>query len=482
MRTLASVMLVLAVWCEVASAKPKVAILGLELIVSGAKADPKALQVAAQVTEALRAVPRSGKGKYELAPGSNRELIDEKLAANCETEQASCMAPIGAGRGADYLIYGSIAPVSERGRYGFRVDLKLLNVSTTAIEMISVELVPPSGLGGDVDATTVWAQLAYAKLIGELRSPPADPPPTAPAPQRPVEGASAKRGDGSVDGAKQGRLVDGSLTLGNGKLMLAGSTASVYIARADDDFDEEITLLSFAPSIWYGITDKLTLGVTHDAGTTPWTPRASFLTAYQTRDDRFRDSVFGLGLCAAPFDNVFNTTCPKSYKTSTYNSLGADILYSLARGRLGLVAHSGIDTTVRYPFVLDVRIGVLGRYVVTDRFSIVFEPQLRLGTFQEGLDLKLRVIDLPVWSWFTISDRISVYLHAGVKVQETEERFGSPPYKHYAVPLQLGLNCEISRKVAIGVDLGLQDINYSEYDEIQDFTGGVLGLRVLVAP
>src|SRR5690554_661114 len=103
MRTLVMALIALAVGGEVAWAKPKIAILGLELVVEGARADPEAVRAARQLTESLRKIPRSGAGKYAIAPNSNRELIDEKIAGNCETEKPSCMAPIGASLGADVL-------------------------------------------------------------------------------------------------------------------------------------------------------------------------------------------------------------------------------------------------------------------------------------------------------------------------------------------------------------------------------------------
>src|SRR5215212_5659983 len=112
MRKLVAAVLVLAAWCGVAAAKPKIAILGLEVVVSGAKADPKDTQHAALLTEALRQRSRSGAGTFELAPNSNRELIDEKLAGNCDTEALVCMAPIGINLGADYLLYGRIVRVT----------------------------------------------------------------------------------------------------------------------------------------------------------------------------------------------------------------------------------------------------------------------------------------------------------------------------------------------------------------------------------
>ncbi len=204
--------LFLAALGSVAWAKPKVAILGLEAANSGV-VDPKDAANAGKMTEELRAIPRGNIGKYELAPNSSRELQDEKLMGNCDTEKPACMAPIGAGLGADYLIFGKIEKGSDKNKGdGYRAEIKILNVKTAKIEETSGTFVPVSALGGP--GAKEWAQKVYAKLTGE--KPPViaevTPPPRA-GPGKLVVNGNVKNGDVLIGGSKKGSLEDGTLTL-----------------------------------------------------------------------------------------------------------------------------------------------------------------------------------------------------------------------------------------------------------------------------
>lgn len=203
--------LLLAALGSVAWAKPKVAILGLEAANAGV-VDPKDAANAGKLTEELRAIPRSNVGKYELAANSNRELQDEKLMGNCDTERPACMAPIGSGLGADYLIYGKIEKGTDKNKAdGYKAELKILNVKTGKIEETSGSFVPMSALGGT--GAKDWAQKVYAKLTGEkLPVGPAVTPPRA-GPGKLIVNGNVKSGDVLIGGSKKGRLEDGSLTL-----------------------------------------------------------------------------------------------------------------------------------------------------------------------------------------------------------------------------------------------------------------------------
>lgn len=204
--------LLLAALGSVAWAKPKVAILGLEAANAG-MVDPKDAANAGKLTEELRAIPRSNVSKYELAANSNRELQDEKLMGNCDTERPACMAPIGSGLGADYLIYGKIEKGTDKNKAeGYKAELKILNVKTGKIEETSVSFVPMSAVGGAGGKD--WAQRVYAKLTGEKPpvSPDVTPPPRA-GPGKLIVNGNVKSGDVLIGGSKKGRLEDGTLTL-----------------------------------------------------------------------------------------------------------------------------------------------------------------------------------------------------------------------------------------------------------------------------
>jgi hypothetical protein len=202
--------LLLAVLGSVAWAKPKVAVLGLEATNAGV-VDPKDAANAGKLTEELRALPRGGVGKYEFAANSNRELQDEKLMGNCDTEKPTCMAPIGAGLGADYLIYGKIEKGAEKGKDGYRADLKILNVKTKAIEDTSTSFVPLSSFSGGAGPVKEWAQKVYAKLSGE--KPPVIANRVETGPGKLVVSGNVQSGDVFIDASKKGRLDDGRVTL-----------------------------------------------------------------------------------------------------------------------------------------------------------------------------------------------------------------------------------------------------------------------------
>lgn len=139
-----------------AFAKPKVAVLGLE--VTGA-IDQTSTTVAHDLTEGLRSRAKAGNGPYLLAPNSDRELIDEKLIKMCDNEAPACMSEIGKDIGADILIYGKV----EKEGAGYRATLHVLDVkkkAPTNEQTVNV----PSGANGD--AVRNIGKKAYGDLVG----------------------------------------------------------------------------------------------------------------------------------------------------------------------------------------------------------------------------------------------------------------------------------------------------------------------------
>jgi hypothetical protein len=142
-----------------AHAKPKVAVLGLEVIDNGA-VDKKATQAAQGLAEELRAQASLHDGKFELAPHSAKDLLELKLLSDCGDEGRTCMAAIGKDLGADRLLYGKI----ERRKTGYQVSLKLLNTNTKAMEKTTSELIPEDDL--HTTKITRWSRSLYSRLIG----------------------------------------------------------------------------------------------------------------------------------------------------------------------------------------------------------------------------------------------------------------------------------------------------------------------------
>src|SRR3954469_11140834 len=149
-------LVLLALGAGTAAAKPKVAVLGVE--VTGT-IDQTSTGVAHDLTEGMRARARQGSGPYQLAPNSDRELIDEKVLKNCDSEGPLCMSDIGKDIGADILIYGKL----EKTPDGYKLTVNVLDVRKKTKEKQSDVSVPSTAKG---DAVRTIAKKAYGDLVG----------------------------------------------------------------------------------------------------------------------------------------------------------------------------------------------------------------------------------------------------------------------------------------------------------------------------
>jgi hypothetical protein len=139
--------------------KPTVAILGLEVVDPNGNIDQVSTQVARDLTEGLRNRAKAGVGPYQLAAGSEKELIDEKLIHNCDNEAISCMVEIGKNIGADYLIYGRL----EKRTDGYQVTINLLNINKRKFEKAKTPLMITKR---DPASLAAAGRKAYNDLVG----------------------------------------------------------------------------------------------------------------------------------------------------------------------------------------------------------------------------------------------------------------------------------------------------------------------------
>ncbi|MBA3460313.1 MAG: PEGA domain-containing protein [Deltaproteobacteria bacterium] len=153
---LALAFVLFALGAGTAAAKPKVAVLGVE--VTGT-IDQASTTVAHDLTEGMRSRVRQGNGPYQLAANSDRELIDEKVLKNCDSEGPLCMSDIGKDIGTDFLIYGKLAKTSD----GYKLTINVLDVRRKSKEK-SMDVAVPAGSNGD--AVRTIARKAYSDLVG----------------------------------------------------------------------------------------------------------------------------------------------------------------------------------------------------------------------------------------------------------------------------------------------------------------------------
>ncbi|HEY0194536.1 MAG TPA: PEGA domain-containing protein, partial [Kofleriaceae bacterium] len=146
-----------------ADAKPKIAVLGLEVADSGTGIDPETTRVAKDLTAALRGRPGNNAGPYILAANGDKELIDEKLLNNCDTEAPVCMSAIGTELGADVLMYGKIEKKPASAGSVYQVSLKLLYVARKQVSSTQESLpVADAAAGKSAGYAKTW----YSKLTG----------------------------------------------------------------------------------------------------------------------------------------------------------------------------------------------------------------------------------------------------------------------------------------------------------------------------
>lgn len=143
--------------------KPLIAVLGLEVVDPGGTPTPQDTQVAKALTEGLRSRAKAGSGPYQIAGNSDKELIDEKLLKNCDSEAPPCMASIGNDLGADVLMFGKI----EKKGTAYQVTMKLLDVHRKVVEKsLPNETIPLSQATNEAELQR-WAKSIYAKLTGQ---------------------------------------------------------------------------------------------------------------------------------------------------------------------------------------------------------------------------------------------------------------------------------------------------------------------------
>jgi hypothetical protein len=191
----------------VAVAKPSIAVLGLEVVDQNGTPTPADTQAAKELSDGLRARAKNGAGPYLLAPGSDKELIDQKLLNNCDNEAAGCMSAIGNQLGSDILMYGHF----EKQGKQYQVTIKVLDVSRKAVLKSSSDLIPVAEASGA--AMQGWAKRIYAKLTGESSGG-----------TLVVKVSNADRGTILIDGDAKGTISSGTGTvsgLGEGKVRVS---------------------------------------------------------------------------------------------------------------------------------------------------------------------------------------------------------------------------------------------------------------------
>jgi len=191
--------------------------------------------------------------------------------------------------------------------------------------------------------------------------------------------------------------------------------------------DNSFKPFSIAPDIFYGVSEKLTAGITH-----------------------------GIGICPAGTDNG----CAK-----VYNDIGVDTLFSLKKDeKMDLASHVGVDVGAFSPdLILSAHLGVLLKYQI-DKIGIFVDPAIGIGLTQRDAGNK-ETLAIPVQVAYQVNKNLAPFLRtglggvpigmagvktsAGVNLDVDGAGFGDT----YAVPLGIGALYGLSNKLDVGAEL-----------------------------
>lgn len=298
------------------------------------------------------------------------------------------------------------------------------------------------------------ASLAFAGTALAQDAPPADPP-AGGGDATPPAGGETTPPPATGDATMAPTSALPPLTLGAGKIEIGGETVTINLSA-----DAVGKPISLAPAIYYGVNDKLTVGVTHDAGSTMWSPRPAFrtITIVNPLDPTMTlTGVGGAGICLTGEDNGCN---------KVYDNVGLDALFSLAMGKFSVAAHGGLDVFSFDPFTLSLRAGVLGRYEIAPKIAVSFDPRISIGLTER--DFNKETIDVPAWLWFMASPKLAAYVSSGIA--GPLDGFGDA----FSIPLGVGANFNVNEKLSAGLDF--QFLNIAGKNSTAD--ARAIGIRV----
>lgn len=203
-----------------------------------------------------------------------------------------------------------------------------------------------------------------------------------------------------------------SFILPDGKFELTGDPARPAMAEIGISKGAFAKPFALAPHFYWGVTDDLTLGISHQRG-----------------------------LCLNGCDRA-------------YDDVGFDLMYFLTGSdKFELDLHAGVPigsfggghyegTTVSRPFIMGLQAGVIGKvnFGIT---SFVFDPSLYIGLTNRDRG-NTQAINLPFWFYFQATDVIVPFVGSGV----------GGPFDEFsdnvAIPLEGGMLFDVAQDVDVG--------------------------------
>ncbi len=181
--------------------------------------------------------------------------------------------------------------------------------------------------------------------------------------------------------------------------------------------------LSIAPDIWYGVADKLTVGIVHSS----------------LAGGGFFIGGSGSGVCVTGEDNGCG---------EVYDNVGLDLRFSLLEGGFLLAAEAGAFVEAFDPLTLSAKVGLAGM-LAAGPLNIIFSPNIFIGiTERDGTTVgevvvggNKEVISVPVTFAVGLGSAVSFGVQTGLSA--TLEDLAD----NIVVPLSAGLRFNVSPKL-----------------------------------
>lgn len=192
---------------------------------------------------------------------------------------------------------------------------------------------------------------------------------------------------------------------------------------------------SIAPDIWYGVNDKLTVGLVHSfAGETGIMGGVGSALCLSGTS----------GGCAHPYNNV-----------------GLDLRYALSSGgKFLVVGDGGLFANSFDPFQLALKLGIVARYrpSPTSKLAIDLAPNLFLGVTNRDGDIMAgggankEVFAVPATLLYSVKPELALAVQVGLvlPLEDTD--------KVFFIPLSLGINYQINKQLSVDAAFSLVDL------------------------
>jgi hypothetical protein len=212
-----------------------------------------------------------------------------------------------------------------------------------------------------------------------------------------------------------------SYVLPKSSIELTGEPARPKMAGINLSEDADLEPFYFPIHLYFGVTDDLTLGITHDRG-----------------------------------------LCPNC--DDVYNDVGMGLLYGIVRdASFELDLHLTAPLIQNFdPFFLSVRGGVLGRVNFSNLVAMVFDPSLKIGITnrpdEDGNNKEYMY--LPVWVYFQATDKLVPFV--GTAFHGPIEGF----FDNIQIPLEGGMVISVTNDIDLGFVLAFTNLfgNGGDFD------------------